>query len=269
MTEEVQSAPGEAEETPIVETEATEGQEQDPPAEGSEPEDKTDEKSESQKRRERRKAYEQRLLKEADEARREAEETRKRLGRIKSAYEGDAAPRESDFSDVIEYAAASALFKQRQADARREESAIEDKAKEYDQRAEQLKQERVRELVEALEDQKAEARTKYADFDKVFNSAFIPQHVADVVLESDVSADIAYFLGQRPALAREISQMPPLAMARQIGRIEASLSAPKPKTVTDAPAPINPVRGQSSATRDPEKMSYEEYRAARAAGKIK
>jgi hypothetical protein len=54
--------------------------------------------------------------------------------------------------------------------------------------------------------------------------------------------------------------------ARAIGRIEASLQAPKPRTETNAPDPISPVKGKVSATRDPNRMSYKDYVAYREAG---
>jgi hypothetical protein len=57
--------------------------------------------------------------------------------------------------------------------------------------------------------------------------------------------------------------------ARAIGRIEATLNAPKPRTETQTPAPIAPVRGSARATPAPDAMSYEEYRAARMSGKLR
>lgn len=272
MTEQVEGdqieSPNEAvvsEDTASEATETTEGQEESQPAKDD---DKSSEdKTESQKRRERRKAHEQKLMSEAAEAKREAEETRKRLDRIKAAYQGEAAPKESDFPDPLEYAAASAVFRQRQADVAREQRAIEEQANEHDQRASALEQERRTQRIEALEDQKADARSRYADFDAVFDRAFIPQHVAELVLESEQAADVAYHLGQKPALAREIAQMHPLAAARELGRIEAMISLPKPNIATQAPEPITPVRGQASAQRDPAKMSFEEYRKWRAGQK--
>ena len=53
--------------------------------------------------------------------------------------------------------------------------------------------------------------------------------------------------------------MNPVEAARAIGRIEASIALPKPRTETKAPDPINPVRGSAAASRNPDNMSYVEW----------
>ena len=75
-----------------------------------------------------------------------------------------------------------------------------------------------------------------------------------------------YHLGQNRALAAQIAKLPLAEAARAIGRIEASLQAPKPRTETQAPNPIAPVRGSVGATRDPAKMSFAEFKAFRESG---
>ena len=59
--------------------------------------------------------------------------------------------------------------------------------------------------------------------------------MTDLILTSDVGADVAYHLGQNRALAAQIAEMNPVEAARAIGRIEASIVAPKPRTETKAP----------------------------------
>lgn len=281
MTEETDVAPSEATEEAIVSqeteseaTENTEGQDTTPPAEdeGDKPkaEDKPDEKSESQKRRERRKALEQRLMTEAEEARKEAERSKKRLERIKAAYDGEAPPREEDFPDPLEFAAASALFKQSKKAAQRETSEAEEEYRQHEERLKAIEAQTRQERLSEFQSQTAEARTRYADFDQVIAVAtradIVAPHVADLVLESDRSADIAYHLGKNQALARQLSQMPPLAAARELGRIEAQLSFPQARTATNAPPPITPVKASGTATKDPTKMTPSEYRAWRENG---
>lgn len=244
-------------------TEAVEGQEQDQPAPEESEEKK---KSASQERRERRKAHEQRLADEAARERRSADEYRQRLDRIKAAQQGDTPPRETDFSDPVELAAARALYTQRQQEARLREAEIEGDAKAHDERARQLEVVRLRERGAALEEQKAEARAVYADFDQVFNGAFIPQHVGLMIVESDQAADVAYFLGKNPAVARQIAEMNPVQAARELGRIEAKLTLPKPKTQSAAPDPINPVKPGGLSRKDPGSMSPQEFAKWRDAG---
>lgn len=91
------------------------------------------------------------------------------------------------------------------------------------------------------------AAAKYADFADVAFSDEVP--VSDamraVILESEAGPDLAYWLGSNPQEAERIAQLPAIAAARELGRIEASLAAPaqpKPQPrVTRAPEPIRPV----------------------------
>jgi hypothetical protein len=55
----------------------------------------------------------------------------------------------------------------------------------------------------------------------------------------------------------------------QLGRISAGLQRPQPKTVSTAPAPINPVKPGGTAAKRVDDMNYDEYAAARRAGKVK
>lgn len=284
MSAQAEAAPSEAARESIVSPEAaseatenTEGQIADQPAEGEgaeqpadKPEDKPDRKSESAKRRERRRADEQRLMSEAEEARKDAKRTRERLDRIKAAHAGEVQPKEADFADPIEYAAASALWKQRQSDARREASDLEQEATQHDTRAKEIEDQNRQERLAEFQAQIPEARGRYADFDAIIAIAqraeIVAPHVADLVLEGDSAADVAYYLGSNQDIARQISRMPPLAAARELGRIEALLSRPQPKTQTNAPDPITPVKPGGTAVKDPAKMSATEYRAWREGG---
>jgi hypothetical protein len=271
MAEQEVVAPSEAapevvsQETASEVTENTEGQET-PPAEGQ-PEEKTA----SQERRERRKAHEQRLRDEAEQARREAETLRKRMDRIKAAT-GEP-PKEGDFSDTIEYAAAVGAYKARAEAARVDATLIEDDAKEFDRRATEAEQARRQERDKAFVDAASEARERYADFDQVVavtaRSDVLSHEMADMVLESEIPADLAYHLGKHPEVARQLSQLPPLIAAREIGRIEARLSAPPPRIQTNAPPPITPVNATGKASKAVDEMSMDEYIAARKAGKLR
>ncbi|CAO3372882.1 hypothetical protein [Azospirillum argentinense] len=107
------------------------------------------------------------------------------------------------------------------------------------------------------------AKGKYGDFEAVAFSAPISESVAHMVAASDVGADLAYHLGKNPDEARRISALPPVAAARELGRLEAKLSAAPPPKQTQAPPPVPTVNGRGTPTRDPNAMSYEEYKAMR------
>lgn len=252
-----------SEETTSEATENTEGQVEGQP-------DQTEEKSKAQQRRERREAAIRHSEQEKEAAITRAAELEKRLDRIKAAREGEAPPKEDDFPDVIEFAAARALWKQRQADAQSDAAEISSEAGEHRQKAQELEAQVRAERAAEFADQIAEKRAQYADLDQVLAVAqradVVSNHVAEMVLASDVAVDLAYHLGKNPAVARQISQLPPLQAARELGRIEARLSPPQPKLETNAPPPIAAVKPGGTATKDPAKMSASEWRAWRESG---
>lgn len=109
--------------------------------------------------------------------------------------------------------------------------------------------------------------TKYPDYAQVAqnpNLAITPA-MAETIMDSDYGPDIAYHLGKNPLEAARISQLNPPSQARELGKIEALVSAPKPQPRT-APKPVTPVGSQgSSGTKDPSKMTMAEYAAWRGA----
>lgn len=134
---------------------------------------------------------------------------------------------------------------------------------------ERLQQERERqEQADAVSKREAfvdRARTFAAttpDYDQVaFNPSLpISDTVADALNLSDKGPEILYFLGKNPSEAQRISSLTPVQAALEIGRLEAKLSLPQPRTVTKAPPPINPLSGGSgSVVTDPDKMTQGEW----------
>lgn len=256
----------------VRETEEPEGEQ--PEGEGQETEDaekKAAEEEErrketSRERREREKERKRQLWRERNEAIARAEKAEARARRIMEAGKGDAPPRESEFSDPIEFAAAKAVWKQSQATAKRDADAVSEEAAEARKQAEEAAAREKAMVNAAWSEQVHQAKTRYADFEQVAYAAPISDDVAELVRSSDVGADVAYYLGQHRALAHEISLLPPVEAARAIGRIEASLTTPKPRTETRAPEPIAPVKANSQAGRDPRKMTPREFSRWRAEG---
>jgi hypothetical protein len=121
-------------------------------------------------------------------------------------------------------------------------------------------------------EQVSEVSKKYPDWDEVLEateSVMMPTTHLEIIQQSSVAPEVVYALGKNPALAEKISRMTPITAAREIGRIEASITAQSkpgnggavPKPASGAPAPITPVPG---GTVKPEKsvdeMSMAEYR---------
>ena len=256
MTEDSVAAIEAAPETVVTETpEGTEGQVETPPAEGQ-----PEEKSESAKRRERERAYRARLQTEAAEAKAEAKQAEARRQAILDAAKQEAPPKEADFPDPIEYAAAKAIWGAEQRLTEREAKNAGEAVKAAEGRAEDISKREREVLVNAWMNTREEAKTRYADFETVALRGWEPSPVmTDLILTSDVGADVAYHLGQNHALAAQIAAMNPVEAARAIGRIEAGIVQPKPRTETKAPDPISPVRGSAGAARDPEKMPYRDF----------
>ncbi len=129
--------------------------------------------------------------------------------------------------------------------------------------------------------QRAEAaKADLPDFDTVLAASEAPMSraMAAAIQESDLGPQVAYHLAQNPALAEKLAGMSELGAAREIGKLEAILSAPKkpetadpaPKKVTTAPTPPTVIGAGRSTTGDPSKMSMNDYIAWRnAQGKQK
>lgn len=253
-------------------TENTKGQDEGQPAEGDEgaaPESTEEEKSESQKRRERRKAQMERLRQEAEEAQARQRETQERLQRIRErAEKSNIPPKENDFQDYNEYLVAVGAYHAARNMDQRSIEEVEEAQKAHEARIQELRQREQAEIAQSWSDQVDEAKRRYADFDKVAYSAPISDQVAQMIARSDMGADVAYHLGMNPDAARKISAMHPIEAARELGRIEARLSLPKPQTASQAPDPVAPVKPRGTGMKSPDKMTYEEYAQARREGKI-
>lgn len=112
------------------------------------------------------------------------------------------------------------------------------------------------------------AQQSIADFDQVVGNAEveISPHVREVLLDSDAGPVLAYVLAKNPDEARRISKMSPLMAARELGRIEAAIAqngvpqaAPAGRPVSNAPPPARTTATGASASKDPSKMSMDEY----------
>lgn len=108
----------------------------------------------------------------------------------------------------------------------------------------EMRREMQEDHLERVEDFRKTAK----DFDKVLKSAADSKlganaTVEDLVLESDKSAHLVYFLAKNPGQLDKLNAMTEREAAREIGRIESRLSLPSPKTQTQAPKPVKPLKG--------------------------
>lgn len=157
------------------------------------------------------------------------------------AEDGDKAPKEEDFNgDWGKFVAATTAYEARKV-IREELSAREKQANQS--RVAELQSEVMSEFEERTEAFKAKA----PDFDEVIerfteSGGKFSDAVRDLVLDSDVGPELAYFLARNPKVAKDLNHLPPLQAAKQIGQIEASLSRPQRKA-TSAPPPQRQLTG--------------------------
>jgi hypothetical protein len=273
--QEIDTADAEAVKTGTEETAAPVETEQ----EGDAVEGETEEQAEKrrgkgetwQERRERDKARKQQLRDDLAASKQRIAELEAKLVKVADPAAIGAEPQEVDFQDYAKYIAALTDWQIKKSLAAREKQQATEETDAVKSQAAALQQQEQSLLWNNWDTQKTEAKGRYGDFDQVIQGGTFPDGSAllDMILRSDSPADLAYHVAQDKALNVRLLQMPPVEAARLVGRLEATISLPKPRTTSTAPEPISPLKGAgASATRDPAKMSYEEYKAARRSGKI-
>lgn len=238
------------------ETETTETTEE---AKGEEPEAETTEETEEKPARE--SGY-KRMKRRALIA--EAQLANARLKEVGTKATDDKAPKEEDFNgDWGKFIAATAAHEAAKAV---KGSLAEDRQTAQQSRAAELN----REVLADFEERAEAFKSKAKDFDDVVsgfvnNGGKFSDAVRELVTESDVGPQLTYHLAKHPAIANKINALPPLQAAKEIARLEDTLSKPSTKA-TKAVAPLTAVKGGSNGNFDPNTASMEEYIAKRKAG---
>ena len=255
----------EADPVVVAEVEVPEGQVDD-----QTPETETEEKkSAAAARRDRDKAFKARLIEQKTAAEAERDAAIAKLDRLQKERDADKAPKEGDFTDSLEYLAEKAAWSAGQRLTSREATAAEAEAAAARARADEISRQESDLLAQAWTQQATDARTRYTDFDaKIGQTGLFPvgSHIVPLIQSSDVAADLAYRIASDRSLHDGLLKMNPVQAAREIGRLEASMTAPRARTSTTAPDPISPVRAAGAAAKDPAKMSYKEFKAYRDSG---
>jgi hypothetical protein len=121
-----------------------------------------------------------------------------------------------------------------------EAKAAEDKAVYESNQARFL--EKVEEASKAIPDIKKALENVYLDTDNV---------MLQVIHESPLGAEIAYYLAKNEKTARDIAILNPLGIARELGKLEIQIAADKTRKLnTNAPTPITPVGGKGGGAVD-------------------
>lgn len=128
-----------------------------------------------------------------------------------------------------------------------------------------------REIVADFEERASAFKILVPDFDEAISSlskamSFKP-HVAEELFDSDAGPSILYHLAKSPQKAQQLNEMSPREVAKEIGRLEATLTKPQQRKQTQAGAPLASIGGGAAPpTKDPAKMSTSEYVAWRKGG---
>lgn len=247
---------------------------QTPPAQGSEPQNPDAQpQNEAPKRGGVQKRIDE-LTRERYDALREAEYWRQQaqVGQQQQPQQqAKPAPKIEDYQDVNQFLEARDAWLMEQAEARvlgRLTEAQQRAQLDQQQRAQQIAQQQTVQRFLATED---DARSRYQDYDQAVQSPLMQQikqvrpDVIQAVIDSPHGPDIGYFLAKNPQRAQQIASLPPIAAAREIGRIEQMFMQPRPQA-TNAPEPPRTVGGKAEVAKAPENMTMAEYRAWRAKG---
>ncbi len=202
------------------------------------------------------------LTRAAADKEREAEYWRQEALRTKpteTTTEPKGKPQETDFQTHADFLEALTDWK---VDSRlkvAETKQNEEKARNYQQTAEQKYRERLQEF-----------RAETPDFDEVMEEATIDvgKAVLAEIRDHEHGPALAYFLAQNLDEAERLSKLNPLALAREVGRLESRFTTTpsiKTATVSKAPRPPTPVSKSSSASsKDPSEITdMTEWRAYR------
>lgn len=181
-----------------------------------------------------------------------------------SAQQAPAKPTPDQYQDYAEYVEALTEWKADQKVREAMSARDADRAKEAEQKVQQTR-------TQAWVERQTAARAAMPDYDEVVGLSDIPiaPHVAETILDSEQGPALAYHLAKNPELAQRINSLPPLAAAREIGRLESSLGKPAAQTaasakpVSNAPDPIKPIGAGRTNSTDPKNMSMDQYKAMR------
>lgn len=207
----------------------------------------------------------ERLARDRAKRERELEAEVRRLGqqqqppKVEQQASDPAAPKRDDFEDYQEYLRADARFVALQ--------AVKADREAQEQAAKQAKEKEAQTTVLQEFDKRREAAvTKYPDFEDVVAVAQtlpISDAAFAAITNLEEGWDLIHYLGTNPAEAHRIYALPPARQAAEVGKLAAKVAsapAPKPASVSRAPAPIEPLAGGVTQVSDKAPDDPDEYK---------
>lgn len=168
------------------------------------------------------------------------------------------APKFEDFTSIEDYQ--RAVY----AHVQSKQAEIQQQQAQYYQAENQRQHEFARQ--QALEAAIQGAESIYPDFrEKVSNPALPPLQTVNpaafqAIMASEQGAHIAYYLANNASEAIRIARLQPIDAVRELGKLEAKLATTPGKTATAAPRPVTTLGTNEVGSKDPSKMSMDEYR---------
>ncbi len=229
------------------------------PAEEVKQEVRTYTEDELQRSIQKEKARLERKFERERSARLEAEVAQLRQQQQPKVPDAQGKPKREDFPDDVSFVDALADFRATERIKEFETKRVRESAEQAEKRVFTDALSKHERLVEQM-------RKEVPDYDEIVGNEDlnISQPVAQAILMSDAGPKLALYLGKNPAEADRLSNLSPYLAAMELGKLEAKLSAPTAKTISNAPAPLNPVASGKALVADLAKMSQEEYEKYRA-----
>lgn len=201
-----------------------------------------------------------RVVSEREAARQHAAELEARLQELEARYapKANAEPYIGDFDSIEAYQQAYQDYTRQQ---------VEQQWQQQQQTQQQQRQQA--EVQQRMQQAVQRAQEVYPDYDAVITRGDalvgdLPEPVMAVLRSSPDAGLIAYELAKDPAKAVEFAEKPVMTQLLEIARIADRLSVNPPTRTpqvagSKAPQPISPVTANSPASRDPDKMSTDEW----------
>jgi hypothetical protein len=214
------------------------------------------------------------VVREREEAKREAERLKQEIQELKNSKESTQEPskleepKESDYESYGEYLDALDEYDKKTEDSK---SEIVEK-KEVKENSSSDKKEDAGGLTEAQETALAviqevlKESKKPEDFDKVALDDSVPVtgEMLEAIAECENPVEVMYYLGKNKDIAGKIAGTSAVKQAMEIAAIDKANTKPKkPVELTKVKDPINPVAPSDSMKKPKQKMSFSEYEAER------
>jgi len=183
----------------------------------------------------------------------ERSEKERLIGLLESRQPVDSgnAPDRGDFENYEDYLEARAEYKAEQ----KINKVLADRD---DKVRKSQEQDRQGKMADSWAQKTDTARERYPDFDAVTmrDDITVSQQMAQAMLAMDDGADIAYYLGKNQNEAERLAKLDSISVAIEIGKLASKIATLEK---TKAPPPITPVGAARSGSKDPERMSVNEW----------